>query len=426
MNKKFILFLLGSLFLTYAKADTTKEDMMKRMTIFQDCRLKSYSILMILALSLSMILIESCSTSKKLQRPDALPGIEITFTGEQVADTVYVTISPIPTDTTLYVKEYVEAMENGQTKAYPVKDNKVHIVPDSVPSIYKIVCDYYSLPSYFMRSHDHLDMTINSLGPANYKVTGGIYSQEIPFADQFYELRRKLWKFSRNNLDEHELDSLTLRMNSLLDRIMAVSDPETATRIVPLLDSDFALYAFNRLPEGSENTLYYTYSCAITNSALLTDNQQKTLEQYLESSAPMPEIKVNSLDGQVFDISTLRGKWVVVDFWASWCGPCKRGFEKMKKIYSENPDKVEVVAIDCGDHEEVWRTTVKELELPWINLLAPAPESNNGTVAGFPVTAYPTKIIIDPTGALCDYTVGEVEEFYEKLEKLLKNYHASE
>lgn len=383
-------------------------------------RYKSHGFLLMLSLALGIIFIESCSTPKKMQKPDALPGIEITFTGEQVADTVYVTISPIPTDTTLYVKEYVEAMESGHTKAYPVRDNKVHVFPDSVPGIYKIMCDYYSLPSYYMRSDDHLDLTISSLGPPAYKVTGGIYSNELPFADEFYELRRQLFKLSRYKLTEQDFDSLSVKMNSLVDRMMSVSDPETATRIVTQLDSDFAPHAFNSLPEGSENTLYYTYACAICNSNSLSENSQKMLEQSLDTGAPIPEIVVNCLDGEVFDISTLRGKWVVVDFWTSWCGPCIRGFEKMKRFYSDNSDKLEVVAIDCGDQEETWRATVKELELPWINLLAPAPEANEGTVAGFPITAFPTKIILDPTGRLCDYTIGEVEEFYEKLEKLIK------
>lgn len=383
-------------------------------------RYKSHGFLLMLSLALGIILIESCSTPKKMQKPDALPGIEITFTGEQVADTVYVTISPIPTDTTLYVKEYVEAMESGHTKAYPVRDNKVHVFPDSVPGIYKIMCDYYSLPSYYMRSDDHLDLTISSLGPPAYKVTGGIYSNELPFADEFYELRRQLFKLSRYKLTEQDFDSLSVKMNSLVDRMMSVSDPETATRIITQLDSDFAPHAFNSLPEGSENTLYYTYACAICNSNSLSENSQKMLEQSLDTGVPIPEIVVNCLDGEVFDISTLRGKWVVVDFWTSWCGPCIRGFEKMKRFYSDNSDKLEVVAIDCGDQEETWRATVKELELPWINLLAPAPEANDGTVAGFPITAFPTKIILDPTGRLCDYTIGEVEEFYEKLEKLIK------
>lgn len=361
----------------------------------------------------------SCATSKKITQVAVLPGIDIKFAGEQVADTVYVTISPIPTDTNLYVKEYVEAMENGPTKAYPVKDRAVHIFPDSVPSIYKIACDSYSLPSYYMRSSDHLDMTINSLGPPKYQATGGIY-KKIPYSDDFYKLRSKLFVISRYKLTERELDSLSREMKLLLDKMMSTADPETATRIVTQLDEDFAPYAFGKLPAGVENTLFYTYACARRNSATRTERQQKMLEESLAATAPTPEISLNSLDGQTFNISSYRGKWVVIDFWASWCGSCRRGFEKMKKIYADKSDKLEVVAIACGDQEETWRKALEELELPWVNLLAPAPDSHDGTVAGYPVSAYPTRIIIDPEGRLCDYTIGEVDDFYEKLERFIK------
>ncbi len=369
-------------------------------------------------MALTLLGIGACTTSKKMSK-SILPGIDITFTGDQVADTVFVTITPIPSDTTLYVMEYVEAMENGPTKAYPVKDRSVHIFPESVPSIYKLACDFYSMPSYYLRSSDHLDMTINSLGPARYKATGGIYSNKIPYSDKFYKLVSKLYKISRYKLTENELDSLSNEMNLLIDQIMSESDPETATRVVTRLEDDFVSYAFSKLPPGSEKTLYYTYACSRRNSSNRSENQQKMLEQSLET-APSLEISLNSLDGQTFNLSSLRGKWVVIDFWATWCGPCKRGFKNMKKVYAENSDRLEVVAIACGDHEDTWQASVNEQELPWINLLAPAPGSHDGTVAGFPISAYPTKLIIDPEGRLIDYSIGEDEEFYTKLEKLIK------
>lgn len=380
-------------------------------------RMKNQAILGI-GLATTLLCIASCSTSKNIsQKP--LPGFDITFTGDQVADTVYVTISPIPTDTTLSVKKYIEAIDNGRTEAYAVKDKKVHIFPDLVPSIYKIACDYYSLPSYFMRSSDHLDMTISSLGPGVYETTGGIYSNEIPYKEEFYNLRKKLFRFSRDKLNEQESDSLSNEMKSLIDRIMMKSDSETATRMITQLEYELAPYALDRLPAGSENSLFYTYACAMRNDALRDANHEQMMQASLDMSAPVPEITINSLDGQTFDISDLRGKWVIIDFWVSWCAPCKRGFEKMKKLYADNSDKLEIVGIACGDHEDTWHKLIEELELPWTNLLAPAPEAHDGTVAGYPVSAYPTKIIIDPEGRLCDYIIGEDEAFYGKFENMI-------
>lgn len=71
----------------------------------------------------------------------------------------------------------------------------------------------------------------------------------------------------------------------------------------------------------------------------------------------------------------------------------------MKKLYADHSNLLEVVAIACGGQTDVWQNLVKELQLPWINLLAPTPESHDGTVGGYPVPAYPTKIVIDRKAA---------------------------
>ncbi len=64
--------------------------------------------------ALCMLVLSGCATSKKLAKiPDTTPGLHITFTGEQVADTVYVTISPVPADTGVYRKECMVLLQFG-------------------------------------------------------------------------------------------------------------------------------------------------------------------------------------------------------------------------------------------------------------------------------------------------------------------------
>ena len=81
-----------------------------------------------------------------------------------------------------------------------------------------------------------------------------------------------------------------------------------------------------------------------------------------------PEFTLKDLDGKNFDLSSLRGKYVVLDFWGSWCGWCIKGIPEMKKAYEKYKGKIEFVGIDCNDTEDKWKKAVAEHQLPWINV----------------------------------------------------------
>lgn len=137
----------------------------------------------------------------------------------------------------------------------------------------------------------------------------------------------------------------------------------------------------------------------------------------LEEGRPVPDFKLKDIDGEYVSLSSFKGKYVLLDFWGTWCGWCIKGIPDMKAYYEKYKDKIEFVGIDCRDTEEEWREGVKKHELPWINLYN---GEGKEIVMSYGIQGYPTKIIIDPEGNLVQVFIGEGPELYEKLDEMFK------
>lgn len=126
----------------------------------------------------------------------------------------------------------------------------------------------------------------------------------------------------------------------------------------------------------------------------------------------------NIVDANSFVLSDLKGKYVVLDFWGTWCGACIKGFPKMRTYYTKYSSKVEFVGIACNDKKSTWEKYIKKEGLPWTQLLN-NPEINDFTKQ-YNIDTYPTKIIIDKEGKIVKIFKGERNDFYEKLDELLQ------
>ena len=137
----------------------------------------------------------------------------------------------------------------------------------------------------------------------------------------------------------------------------------------------------------------------------------------IKEGAEAPDFTLNDLNGQPLSLSSLRGKYVVLDFWGSWCGWCIKGIPDMKKYYEKYKGKLEILGIDCRDTEEKWKAAVEKHELPWLHVRnAGAPDVS----VLYAIQGYPTKIVIDPEGKIAKIVVGEDPAFYQYLDELFK------
>lgn len=156
-------------------------------------------------------------------------------------------------------------------------------------------------------------------------------------------------------------------------------------------------------------------------AAIVAEQERKAAEEQAKidamQGAPAKDFTLKDIKGNDFSLSSLRGKYVVLDFWGSWCGWCIKGIPDMKKYYEKYSGKFEILGIDCNDSEDAWKKAVEKYELPWLHVYNPRSSS---VLSDYAIQGFPTKIIIDPQGNVAKVIVGESPEFYEYLDQIMK------
>lgn len=135
--------------------------------------------------------------------------------------------------------------------------------------------------------------------------------------------------------------------------------------------------------------LYATVSAWRSRDALPTNGQ-----------AQAPDFELQTLEGRPVRLRDLRGKAVLLHFWAPWCGVCKLEVPMLKALHEGLERDQVLLAIASSDPDDV-RRFAAERELPYPVLLA-----SDGVSADYRVTAFPTNYVIDPEGYVVSHTVG--------------------
>jgi thiol-disulfide isomerase/thioredoxin len=134
----------------------------------------------------------------------------------------------------------------------------------------------------------------------------------------------------------------------------------------------------------------------------------------------VPPIKSTAtLDGSEFDINSLKGKYVLIDFWGVWCGPCVEEMPKVKEYQEKYSDKLVVLGINSGDTKEKMQNFITEKGYHWQQLMSDKKNTSDNFVNRFNVKGFPTKFIIDPNGKILKRFLGSGEDAFKLLDELL-------
>lgn len=138
------------------------------------------------------------------------------------------------------------------------------------------------------------------------------------------------------------------------------------------------------------------------------------------TGAPAPDFQVMSLEGKPVSLQDYRGKVVLVNFWATWCIPCRSELPDLSQAYREHQDHGFVVlAVNVKEGEEQVRRFLEEIPVPFPVLM----DTDGKITNRFAVTALPTSFFVDADGVIRGVFIGNLNKgaVVKKLEQMAAN-----
>lgn len=125
----------------------------------------------------------------------------------------------------------------------------------------------------------------------------------------------------------------------------------------------------------------------------------------------------NDIDGKPVSLSSYKGKYVLLEFWASWCGPCRAENPNLKQAYSKYKDKgLNILGVSLDDNEARWKNALEKDNLPWAQVSDLKGWRNEAAVK-YGIQAIPANFLIDPQGKIVHRNLRG-EELNKVLEKI--------
>lgn len=270
----------------------------------------------------------------------------------------------------------------------------------------------------------------------NLKIAGSKAQQQYQeWADATYDvclntnlLRRQLRNAQFRSRKEGGPDTAEVnRLQPILEAAQMAESKASAAFIAAHPD-----YAVSLLLQGDELEKPFAFTLAEYDSMLQTfagnydrlryDAFVKTvadMKAYLKGSR-YKDLSLETPDGTAVNLKDIvkPGMYNFIDFWASWCGPCRAAIPSVKQLYQKMNTKLNIVSISVDKRKADWTKAMEQEQMPWRQLLVPE-ASMKALTAAYYIRYIPSLVVIDPEGNIQLYT-SDPNKAHQYLEEHVK------
>ncbi len=320
---------------------------------------------------------------------------------------------------TVYLESYVNNRSVYIDSTVIGSDGSFALVPGSPleMNFYRLVLDRENFVTLITDSTespkveasiDEFDKTLHIDGSAYSESLRELETKTLPFNEKEQEMRGQLTK---PGVSKEEKDMINQRVvenrrelnKTLKEWLQVNSSTPSALLALQQLDPRTDIATFNKVFSELEKSFGHTmiYKGMKQQAQMLSKPKQEEAPSnaLVATGKAAPEISLPDLTGKTRKLSSLRGKTVLIDFWASWCGPCRRENPNVVAAYNKyNKDGFEVFSVSLDKTKQAWEQAVKADGLKWANHVSDLKWWESEAAKAYGVHSIPFTVLVDKEG----------------------------
>lgn len=214
--------------------------------------------------------------------------------------------------------------------------------------------------------------------------------------------------------DQKRIDSLNNVFEKPYDDLMNEQDLFIKKFVKSNINSFVSLAAIQELSPDKDIAYYTSLDSALIqkypNSVYVKHyNKQYHAMQTVAIGSLAPDINLPDTSGHMVSLSSLRGKYVLIDFWASWCGPCKQSLPGLINIYNKYKDKnFTVFSVSLDKFKSDWEKAIQSFNLTWTQV-SELKYWDSKVVKLYNFDGIPFTVLVSPDGKIVDKKLSDAD-----------------